>query len=559
MGLHKKILILIALLITAGASHAQKISPSMSQRVVFDFMQATGQQNNYHTAIPVFSLDGDTLAVIYNFESAFIVVGNYFDFSPVKAFSLEHSFKRNLSNKKEAIDLMDLLTEDYLFQYKNMKVLKMINEKARFAWENNMFFSSLKNSQQYGPLLSSEYGQVNCKDENGSIINVTNIYTPNNYAVGCVGLCLATCLRYFEWPRKGMDSHSYTDNYGSSNGTYSANFESQYYNWALIKDLYYNFTSSIPEREELGKLAYHAAVSVNTDFEYNGATSNINKIPTALVKHFRYTAEYSEISSGLFWANLDTNMVMGYPVQFSIYTTNGAGHAIVCDGLLDDGSAKFYHLNMGWWGESNSWYKLQDNWNAGGYSILSGMVYNMWPVPEMATINVDHSLNIIDIEWYYSGQIIPDAYELQVRTTTGEWETIADNLTSKTYEYMYDEDNSYSFRVRAQNMGEWKNNGWSNIETISISEQNEEDEVDELFLYPIIAVDQVLVKYKNLAGAEIKIYDLMGHLVNKYIIPDNEIPVLKYYIPVSHIKRGYYIVEVNTKLRKMTSHIIKGI
>ncbi|MEA3445446.1 MAG: C10 family peptidase [Bacteroidota bacterium] len=552
-----KIFTFLAAIIIADILYAQKISTSLSQSVIDDFIQTTGQKEDSLTVIPVLSLDKDTLAYIYNFNSAFIVVGNYYDFAPVKAFSLNHSFRSNSSETNSQIDLKYLLTEDYRLQNKNRKVLKMKNEKVRKSWDKHRFYSSIKNSMQYGPLLNSEYGQVNCKNENGNTINVTNLFTPNNYAAGCVAICFTAAMRYYEWPRKGKNSHTYSDNYGSSNGTYSVNFEDNYYNWSLIRDKYQNMQSSLMEREELGRLTFHAAVAIDMDFEYNGSTSNVNRIPSAATNYFRYTAEFAESDSYNFWPDLDTNMVLGYPVQLSIYSTNGAGHAIVCDGFID-GTSKYYHLNMGWWGDDNAWYLLQNSWNAGGYSILSGMVYNLWPVPEMDDIDIDFENNTLDINWFYSRQIIPEAYELQSKSLAGEWESLSTDLHDTHFQFQYAEDETYSFRVRAKNMGKWKNNGWSNSSTIIISEQIEENGSSNLFLYPVIALDNILIKYKNLAGANIRIFGTDSRLVYEGNLPDDNGTFIEHSLNVTNYNRGLYFVEIKVDNMKKTLHFIKS-
>jgi len=268
------------------------------------------------------------------------------------------------------------------------------NQKKWQLWLDDAKLSPTADT--IGPLLASVYGQVNCKDTNNVLINVTNYYTPNNYAVGCVALTFTETMRYYNWPIHGQNSHSYTDNYGDFTGSYSADYQNTTYLWDRIQDEYFGVSSTEESRQALGRLAFDAAVAVDMDFEYNGSTSNINRIPYAASHFFRYDMPiYAETSDPAFWSLLDNSLKNKNPVQLAVYTSSGSGHAIVCDGLIEATSAEdnFYHLNMGWWGASNAWYHIQGDFNAGGYSVIDAAVFQMLPVPELKDIDYDVNYN----------------------------------------------------------------------------------------------------------------------------------------------------------------------
>ncbi len=314
------------------------------------------------------------------------------------------------------------------------------------------------------PLIHSLFGQVNCVDDNDNPINVANLYTPNHYAPGCVAVSAATLLHYYQWPIKGMGQHTYSDNYGSSKGTYSANFGDTEYDWANIKERYKYKSTTQTEKEAIATLIYHNCVALNMNFEYNGSTSNVNKIPDTGKDYFRFIGKYASATSPIFWKVVDTNLVHQMPVIFAISASNGAGHSIVCDGLkIDSTGQETHHLNMGWWGSSNGWYKIKNSFSVAGYNKIDGGVINYLPVPMAFSPTLDTGNAQISFSWQVSQRILPSAYEIQVKKDAGSWTTISDTLTQTTYTMDLDTTvQIYYFRVRAKLINKWHQDSWSN-------------------------------------------------------------------------------------------------
>ncbi|HHB80089.1 MAG TPA: hypothetical protein ENK85_12735, partial [Saprospiraceae bacterium] len=314
------------------------------------------------------------------------------------------------------------------------------------------------------PLVHSLFGQVNCVDDNDVSVLVTNLYTPNHYAPGCVAISAATLLHYYQWPTRGMGQHVYSDAYGASKGTYSANFGDTEYDWANIKERYKYKATTETEREAIGTLVYQNCVALDMDFEYNGSTSNVNRIPNTGKDYFRFNGKYASATSPIFWKVVDTNIVHQMPVIFAISASNGAGHSIVCDGLnIDSTGQETHHLNMGWWGTSNGWYKIKDGFSVAGYNKIDGGVINFLPTPMSLppALSADHTQ--LTFNWQVSQTILPDAYELQIRKDAGDWETIADTITQTAYTMDIDTTvQMYYARVRSKINNKWASESWSN-------------------------------------------------------------------------------------------------
>jgi len=316
--------------------------------------------------------------------------------------------------------------------------------------------------QIWGPYVYNMWGQVNCSDNTGSTINVNNLFTPSHYAPGCVAVSQSSILMHYTWPPRGMGSSTYTDNQGASRGTCSVDHENTEYDWTNALNRYRNKSSEMIEREAAGTVTYHSAVSLSMDFEYNGSTSNVNRIPSALANHFRFTALYKSRSSSSFWSILDSNMVWAKPAVLAVENSSGGGHSVVCDGLKIEDGDFFYHLNMGWWGTSNGWYKIRTSFNSGGYNYVIGAAMNIIAEPMLVNPVVLDNSPMTDLCWSYPEKAYAEAFEVQRSINGGSWETLTSTVTDTCLTIFPLEGNTYKFRARAQvNNGRWYTNSWS--------------------------------------------------------------------------------------------------
>lgn len=345
---------------------------------------------------------------------------------------------------------------------------------------------TVEEKTEVGPFVQSIWGQVNCHDNNGNLVNVSNYYTPDNYAPGCVAISMATLLHHYEWPINGTGSHTYTDNWGSSTGTYSADFEDTYYSWVNMLNRYNNKASTNWQREAEGLLVYQTAVALEMDFEHNGSTSNVNRIPAAGKNYFRFSSMKRQFGSAVFWQLLDSNMMHKIPVVLAIKADNGAGHSIVCDGLrIEEDGTFYYHLNNGWWGTANGWYRLREGSLGGGYDDITDGIFYFLPIPVLSTPIVSESAEIVTLNWQYAKtELTVDAYELQQKIDDGAWETVADDIQDTTFDVDVNPSQTYTFRVRAKVEGRWSTESWSTEVQMGYLAIHEFTELDKINIGP---------------------------------------------------------------------------
>ncbi len=141
-----------------------------------------------------------------------------------------------------------------------------------------------------------------------------------------------------------------------------------------------------PGAWEISKLMYDAGVSVDMNWACTVSLASLIKVPNAMKNNFQYqSANYSETD---IYTKLETDVKAGYPVILG-----GNGHAFVCDGYQKerveikiphgphgyDWSTIYiesYHLNWGWDGMWNGWYKSLDT-DFGDFSEDTVIVYNI--------------------------------------------------------------------------------------------------------------------------------------------------------------------------------------
>lgn len=404
----------------------------------------------------------------------FIVFSGSKELFPIISYSLDSKFNYKQSSNNV---LLDMLITDLTCQFLTLRnTLNAKQQKAvkknLLAWKNIQkgIIRSSKDDIQYGPHLSSIWGGVNCYDNDTNSVFVGNYYTPNHYSPGCVATSMSQILHYFEWPTTGVGFYSYYDSDGSTQGSHSVNFGNTTYDWGNMLDEYYYMPSTNIERSAMGTIAYHCGVSIDMDYENYGSTSNINRVDDALANYFRYTGHYETASWSSFWTRMEQNLSNGYPVQLAIYATNGAGHAVACDGLQIVDSNNYYHLNMGWWGTCNAWYMLQNSFSACGYSLVSSAVFDILPEPIMGDIISTSNEKTFTVTWSVSNKLNWDAFELLQQKDGGTWITITSTINDTSYQVTVTEAGEYSYKVRAKSNGYFYLNSYSEEKSVLVKE-----------------------------------------------------------------------------------------
>lgn len=226
-----------------------------------------------------------------------------------------------------------------------------------------------------------------------------NAYTPNpQVPVGCVATATSQIMRYWKYPEKAVGHHSYNSrNFGLLSFDFNHIFD-----WANMPAA----TLTAPN-EDIAILCYGVAVAINMNFDYayNGGSGAVHRdVPPALYRHYGYPKNIMHVQRANYDADVWTQMVKneldnGRPVQYG-GTGSGGGHSFVLDGY---DSTDLFHVNWGWAGQSNGWFKLTaldpddlgTGGGSGGFNNHQDMLINFAPP---ARIEGDNNETIEDDE-----------------------------------------------------------------------------------------------------------------------------------------------------------------
>lgn len=364
------------------------------------------------------------------------------------------------------------------FKLEESPLLKVIENGTYktdvFSGENIVFARANKVSKnskvtnEISPFITDVWGGVNCIDNNGVTVYPGNYYTPGHCSAGCVAISLSQVLHFYEWPKVGMGSNTFSDNYNGSLVRHSRHFDTIEYDWSNMQDLYQGVASTDVSRKAIGDLFYSADCALQMNFEPSGSTSNINKTPFVYQNFFRFTSNYQDVTWDSFWSRLYDNIQQGRPVPVAVEASRtGDGHVVVVNGYKEIDGEPYYYLNWGWYNNNNvnAWYNIQ-GWtdDSPGYNRITGASFDVLPNPQITNISATGSGNDFKVTWIVSDKIISDEYTLEQNINNAGWTEVASGITAKEYTITNPDDELYRLRVKAKIQGAYYENAWSESE-----------------------------------------------------------------------------------------------
>ncbi len=232
-----------------------------------------------------------------------------------------------------------------------------------------------------------------------------------NVVTGCVATAMAQVMKYWNWPRRGVGAHSYTD---GGYGTLTANFGTTVYQWDSMPSIISDNNPAI------GILMYQAGVSVDMSYgvsESGAGVMNygnpiVNCTQNALPAYFSYKSSLQGVFRSSYsdtdWVHmLKAELDASRPVIYAGYGSDG-GHCFIADGYITNNR---FHFNWGWGGYLNGYY-IVENLAPGttafndGQSMLVGIEpdgtvvagvkelasigsFNVYPNPASSVLTVD--------------------------------------------------------------------------------------------------------------------------------------------------------------------------
>ena len=358
----KRIALTIAMLASVMGLTAGPVDVETARQLGGKYMTANHRSTSALTLVHTEKTDNG-LNVCYVFNcppKGFVIVAADDRMKPVLGYSTESNFHLDVAEEGPSVffdayrcDLQTAIAE-------NIEQSSEVAELWQSLAENGTL--GQQRGRTMGPLCTSTWHQTQLyNDQCPEDLEGYNGHVKS----GCVANAMAQIMRYWEWPKTGVGSHSYyCYGYGyTSYGTLSANFAEADYRYELMPD-FLDYTSPQYEVDAVALLEYHAGVSVEMDYGPNASGANSYDAIEALKQYFRYSNAASFVDRGGYSDSQWTALMVaeidnGRPMYYSAYsyTKDGTrgGHAFICDGYDE---SQFFHFNWGWQGFDNGFYSI---------------------------------------------------------------------------------------------------------------------------------------------------------------------------------------------------------
>lgn len=213
-----------------------------------------------------------------------------------------------------------------------------------------------------------------------------NLQCPNNSMTGCMATATAQVMKYHQWPQGQMPEglEGYTT---KTLGIQVPSLEATTFDWDNMLDVY-DKEATDEQKAAVAKLMRYCGQIC--EMNYTSSVSGANRYFTErFVSKFDYAPgvrhETAKSYSIAAWDELIYNEISNNrPVLYEGYSTGG-GHAFVLDGYKDG----LYHVNWGWSGDLDGYFRLTvmepgdggigASTTADGYSCDQGAVIGMQP------------------------------------------------------------------------------------------------------------------------------------------------------------------------------------
>ena len=354
-------LIMALLLIVAIPTFAERVTSETAQKVATTFLNNNGAKTTQLTDLSKEA--GFPNLYIFTAKQGFVVMSADDCVQPILGYSLAGEF---------LAENMPSNVRSWLQGY-NDEIQSAIENQMKATAETVQLWKDLVEGNSkaatattvVAPLIQTKWNQNRyynnlCPAMSGC---------PGGHAyTGCTATTMAQIMKYYNYPSRGIGSHSYAWN----GQTLSADFGSTTYDWNNMAPYYeyyvddngsYHWLSdpSSVEIDAVATLMYHCGVSVNMNYTPTGSGASISDAAIALKSYFNYssTTEYKKKSNytDTEWKTMVKNdLDQGRPLEYAGYDPNGTGgHAFVCDGY---NSADYFHFNWGWAGAYDGYFSL---------------------------------------------------------------------------------------------------------------------------------------------------------------------------------------------------------
>ena len=404
----------IVIYIFSYTANAKQVNKETAERVALEFIKQQKRESSKNSLsikrvsvtnanIPSLrAIDEETpYYYIYNIgeNDGFVIVSGDDRISPILGYSTSGQF--DFSHLPPATD----------------KLLCYYQDLIKNAIDSNLTPSDIVKQNW----VKTETGNIETKNlqtalwDQGSPYNdKCPVYQNNDRSMtGCGATALSIIMKHHRWPATGKGGNSYESESLNGNIPISESFEGTPYRWDLMPDKYIdeNYTPiyTPEEADAVSTIMYHAGVASSMNYgidSYGSSGAYFSNMATALTDNFGYTCKFvykkyysSSEWNRLIYDNINKNEPLIYRGADE-FETNG-GHFFIIDGYQYIYTAEnvlneqFYHINWGWGGYLNGFFRLDNLYPQTGldFSFGNSAIINIQKITE-------GGINESDLAWY---------------------------------------------------------------------------------------------------------------------------------------------------------------
>lgn len=288
---------------------------------------------------PLIIVDKGDAVSIYeskNRNSFFIIVNEEYRqyvSNPIIAYSATNGFMGTESAWKKT--LLDYYSE----QLKELK-----RQGSQIAKKSLPFRLFSSNQPNVIPLIKTIWGQDYPYNE----LCPSSVNKTTHNLTGCVATALSQMMFYYQYPAKGEGVLEC----GNGSGNYIINFDKQVINWNELKMSYPQIKTKGIDTKPIAELMSTNAKALSSQFNMINTAANFIAARSILINHWKYSPCCKFIKNTSM--DMTTSIILDELGRNRPVLLAGGQHAFICDGYKDG----FYHLNLGWNGAANGYYKF---------------------------------------------------------------------------------------------------------------------------------------------------------------------------------------------------------
>ena len=330
---------LLALLLPVIALAGNPVSRTDAERLAGEYFSSSRHSGTTKTSAAPLTLvktASDNEFYIYNRKGGgFVIVSGDDAVGPYLAYSDEGEF-RTANMPANLRHYLDLLAYE-VRTYRNDPSKKSIT-----------------------PTASSETILTTAKwDQDTPYNNLSPVYNGYRSVTGCVATAMAIVMQYNKWPERGRGTlPSYTT---YTHGIRMEGYELGHsYDWSNMPDKY-TVAYTQEQADQVAQLMLDCGMMVRMDYSPYGSGAYSQDVRDAIIEYMDYDPACMYLMREMFtdddwFARIKESIDDNCPLIYSSYGAEG-GHEYVVDGY---NSSNMVHVNFGWSGSGNGFYKLTD-------------------------------------------------------------------------------------------------------------------------------------------------------------------------------------------------------